>query len=208
MDAADLKRLKAAGMVREGRTVGEALKCSHCWGTKKVVVASVYGHPTEWGPCPRCTEQEAAPRVGEVVYVLPWPPSVNEYLRFGILPAGKGKRPYLTPGGKLCDGYIKPFHTQKSADFRKAAIAAIGYVTPIRGDVEAEVIAYPPSRHRRDLDNLLKCTLDALQHAGALLDDTQIRRLSISWGPRKPGGAIEVRLTPIPEAKPDLFEGR
>lgn len=176
------QRLKAAGMVGEGRTVGEALA--------------------------RVAEREAAPRATEgATYVLPWPPSVNEYLRFGILPNGKGKKPYLTPGGKLCDGYIKPFLTQKAAEFRAAAIAAIGFVKPMFGDVMAEVVAYPPSRHRRDLDNLLKCTLDALQHAKALLDDTQIRRLSISWGPRKPGGAIEVRLTPMPEA-PGLFEGR
>jgi crossover junction endodeoxyribonuclease RusA len=176
------QRLKAAGLVKEGRTVGEALA--------------------------RVAEQEAAPRVAEgATYVLPWPPSVNEYLRFGILPAGKGKRPYLTPGGKLCDGYIKPFHTQKSVEFRKAAVAAIGFVKPMFGSLAAEIIAYPPSRHRRDLDNLLKCTLDALQHAGALLDDTQIRRLSISWGPRKSGGAIEVRLTTMPEAT-GLFEDR
>lgn len=173
------QRLKAAGMVKEGRTVGESLA--------------------------RVAEQEAAPCAAEgATYVLPWPPSVNHYLLYRILPTGKGKKPYLTPGGQLRDGYIKPIHTQDAKDFRKAATDAIGHVTPIRGDVAAEVIAYPPSRHRRDLDNLLKCTLDALQHAGALLDDTQIRRLSISWGPRKPGGAIEVRLTPMPEA-PGLF---
>lgn len=182
MDAADLKRLKAAGMVREGRTVGEALA--------------------------RVAEQEAAPHAAEgATYVLPWPPSVNHYLLFRILPSGKGKKPYLTPGGQLRDGYIKPVHTQKAADFRKAAIAAIGFVKPLCGPVEAQVIAYPPNKHRRDLDNLLKCTLDALQHAGALLDDTQIRRLSISWGKKVRGGAIEVRLTPMPQPH-SLFEDR
>ena len=181
MDAADLKRLKAAGMVKEGRSVGEALA--------------------------RVAEQEAAPCAGEAVYVLPWPPSTNHYLRHGILPAGKGKRPYLTPGGQLRDGYIKPFLTAQAAEFRRDAITAIGLVRPLYGSLAAEIIAYPPNRLRRDLDNLLKCTLDALQHAGVYRDDTQIRRLSISWGKKVRGGAIEVRLTPIPQPH-GLFEDR
>lgn len=185
MDAADLKRLKAAGMVREGRTVGEALA--------------------------RAAEQEAAPRAAEgATYILPWPVSVNSYTRHAILPI-KGKTPYIAKSGrsyKLCDGFISRFLTQDAIDFRNAAIAAIGLVKPMFGAIAAEIIAYPPNRLRRDLDNLLKSTLDAMQNAGVFRDDTQIRRLSIEWGPRKPGGAIEVRLTPIPEAKPDLFEGR
>ena len=183
MDAADLKRLKAAGMIREGRTVGEALA--------------------------RVAEQEAAPRAaGEsFIAMLPWPPSVNHYYGYGVLPKGKGKRPYLTPGGKLTDGYIKPFLTDAGRQYRRAVVQAVGLVSPLVGPVSAEIVARPPDRLRRDLDNLLKCVLDSLQHAAVLRDDTQIRRLSIEWGRLAKGGAIVVRLTPIPEDQPSLFKG-
>lgn len=42
-----------------------------------------------------------------------------------------------------------------------------------------EVLAFMPDAKRRDLDNLLKAPLDAMQHAGIYLDDSQIRRLLI-----------------------------
>lgn len=40
--------------------------------------------------------------------------------------------------------------------------------------------AYPPDRRKRDLDNILKSLLDALQHAGIYSDDSQIDILKIS----------------------------
>ena len=39
--------------------------------------------------------------------------------------------------------------------------------------------AYPPDRRKRDLDNILKSLLDALQHARVYPDDSQIDRLTI-----------------------------
>jgi crossover junction endodeoxyribonuclease RusA len=47
--------------------------------------------------------------------------------------------------------------------------------------------AYPPDRRKRDIDNLVKPTLDALTKAGVWLDDEQveeltIRRLNVSRG--------------------------
>jgi len=48
--------------------------------------------------------------------------------------------------------------------------------------------AFPPDRRRRDLDNLLKSVLDALEHAGLYADDSQIdllvtrRRMLVSGG--------------------------
>ena len=40
--------------------------------------------------------------------------------------------------------------------------------------------AYPPDKRKRDLDNILKSLLDALQHAGMYPDDSQIDVLSIA----------------------------
>lgn len=41
------------------------------------------------------------------------------------------------------------------------------------------ILAYPPDRRKRDLDNILKSLLDALMHARVYSDDSQIDRLSI-----------------------------
>lgn len=42
-----------------------------------------------------------------------------------------------------------------------------------------EILANPPDNRRRDLDNLLKGTLDSLQHANIYPDDNQIDKLKI-----------------------------
>jgi Holliday junction resolvase RusA-like endonuclease len=53
------------------------------------------------------------------------------------------------------------------------------------------VDAYPPDRRRRDLDNILKAILDALQHAGCYADDSQIHALrAIKQEPQPPGRVV------------------
>ncbi|MBI1914410.1 MAG: RusA family crossover junction endodeoxyribonuclease, partial [Planctomycetes bacterium] len=47
---------------------------------------------------------------------------------------------------------------------------------------------------RRDLDNLQKALLDALQHGGAYGDDSQIVRLAIEKGQPVSGGKTVVRI--------------
>lgn len=44
------------------------------------------------------------------------------------------------------------------------------------------LVCQPPDQRKRDLDNLLKPLLDALQHAGLYEDDSQIDRLMIERG--------------------------
>ena len=48
---------------------------------------------------------------------------------------------------------------------------------------------------RRDLDNLLKALLDALQHAGLYEDDTQAESILIERGAVVQGGAVAVNIT-------------
>lgn len=55
----------------------------------------------------------------------------------------------------------------------------------------------PPDRRRRDLDNALKGTLDALEKAGVYNDDGQIDKLSIERGEVVKGGALVVRIQAI-----------
>ena len=60
---------------------------------------------------------------------------------------------------------------------------------------------YPPDARRRDLDNLLKCTLDSLVHAGLLEDDSQIKHIDIRMrDPVPPDGRVYLELKELNHA--------
>jgi crossover junction endodeoxyribonuclease RusA len=113
--------------------------------------------------------------------VLPWPPSVNHYWKrnsgCGVRVGAQGKR------------------------FRKDVEAAVMVqVKPSRlvtGPVAVQIIACQPDRRKRDLDNLLKATLDSLTHAGVYDDDSKIHSLRIEWGDRVKGGMLDVTVSPF-----------
>lgn len=90
-------------------------------------------------------------------------------------------------------------------EYRKSAHVAvveqIGYLE-LDEHLYVEVILYPPDARRRDLDNYMKCLLDALTHAGVWEDDSQIDQLCIFRGQKKaPHGAVLVKIS---EAGPIL----
>lgn len=62
----------------------------------------------------------------------------------------------------------------------------------MQGRIGLALIAYPPDRRRRDLDNLLKGILDGLQYAGLYEDDCQVDDLRISRGKIVQDGLIDV----------------
>lgn len=107
---------------------------------------------------------------------IPFPPSVNHYWR------NVGGRTYISERGKT---------------YRQAVGVACFGMQPLTGDVAVIIEVTAPDRRRRDLDNLLKASLDAL--SGWLWhDDDQIADLHIRWAPervKKPGGLhVSVRL--------------
>ena len=111
---------------------------------------------------------------------LPWPPSVNTYWR------RVGNKTILSAAARA---------------YRAAAVAAcIEQNTPRLGAarVRVSVIAYPPDRRRRDLDNLHKGVLDALAFARVFDDDSQIDELSIIRGAVEKPGRVIVRLEALP----------
>ena len=106
---------------------------------------------------------------------LPYPPSVNHYFRM------VGRRVLISREGRA---------------FRQricSTLAALG-VRPLAGPLAVEVEVYPPDHRRRDVDNTLKSLLDALQHGGAYLDDSQIVRLAIEKRGVVEGGRTLVRI--------------
>lgn len=67
----------------------------------------------------------------------------------------------------------------------------------ITDPVVVAIVFYPPNLVRRDLDNFLKAPLDALTHAGVWVDDSQVKKLTIEWGPIIKGGKIEILISEV-----------
>ena len=115
---------------------------------------------------------------------LPYPPSVNHYWRMV-----KGVELISAEGRRYCDTVKRLILAQR--------VPALG-----EESLAIEIVAHPPDRRRRDIDNLLKVPLDALCKAGVYTDDSQVDDLHIWRGARrKPNGCIVVRITCV-EAKP------
>lgn len=109
---------------------------------------------------------------------LPYPPTVNHYY---------GQRPR---GGR----YIK----QAGQAFRVEVLAvamqskACNYIID---DIEVDIEVYPPDKRKRDLDNINKALLDALESAGVFKDDSQIVKLISTKHKNVTGGKVIVRIS-------------
>lgn len=119
---------------------------------------------------------------------LPFPPSVNHMYE----PGYRGKR-VLTRRAKLFRETVVALVIDR-ANRLKAPL-------PIVGAVAVEIVAHPPDEKRRDVDNLLKATLDALQAARVFCDDRQVEHLTIRWGWHVNDGSLEVRIGRIEHGK-------
>lgn len=114
---------------------------------------------------------------------LPWPPSTNTYWRHtskGTLISRKGREyrqrvQVLAWSVSRC-AEIKAQHTSRLA---------------------VKIYAHPPDRRRRDLDNILKSLLDAMQHGGLYEDDSQIDHLTVIRCTPGLSGAVTVEIQPI-----------
>ncbi|EFP6712952.1 RusA family crossover junction endodeoxyribonuclease, partial [Escherichia coli] len=67
----------------------------------------------------------------------------------------------------------------------------------LSGRLVIKIIAEPPDKRRRDLDNILKAPLDVLTHAGLLIDDEQFDEINIVRGQLVPGGRLGVKIYKI-----------
>jgi crossover junction endodeoxyribonuclease RusA len=108
-------------------------------------------------------------------FVLPYPPSINHYWR------RVGPRTLISREGRRFRG-------------RVLAILAAMRIQPIVGRLAVQVQIYPPDNRRRDIDNVQKALLDAMQHGGAYADDSQIVRLTIDKCEPVEGGKTVVRI--------------
>lgn len=109
---------------------------------------------------------------------LPFPPTANTYWRrvgASVLISREGRKYRLAVEA----AFRQQFTTTGPTDER----------------LSVSILAVMPDARRRDLDNLLKATLDALTAAGVWGDDSQIDRLEVVRGSVKAPGHLEVRIT-------------
>ena len=112
---------------------------------------------------------------------LPWPPSINHYWRH------VGKKVLISAKGRQYRRMIQE-------------LAVVERWPTFGGKrLRVQILAYPPDKRRRDLDNMLKVTLDSLQHAGIYTDDSQIDDLRISRGLHDGSGEMIVSIEGIDE---------
>ena len=109
---------------------------------------------------------------------LPYPPSVNHYW------GQSGKNKFLGKKGK---------------EFRIAVAEACldAEVVALEGRLSLHVSLYPPDRRKRDVDNVLKPLLDAMEQAGCFENDNQIDELHIIRREVEKGGSCVVLVLPI-----------
>lgn len=104
---------------------------------------------------------------------LPWPPSINHY--------------YGSHGNRR---FIKKAGVKFRADVADI-VSELGYAEEV-GQLAMFISVYPPDKRKRDLDNLVKATQDALQHAGCYENDCQIDGLHVERKEVLKGGRIKV----------------
>lgn len=114
-----------------------------------------------------------------VTIILPWPPSINSYWRT------VNGRTLLSKRGRV----------YKQAAAR--AVLAAGANKHLACRLAVRLTVHPPDRRRRDIDNLAKSLLDAMQHAGVYQDDSQIDRLLIERAIVEKGGVVVATIEEV-----------
>ena len=109
---------------------------------------------------------------------LPFPPSVNHYYVRGRILSDRAKA------------------------YRKEVYYTVPRIDPLQGHLRVDMDIYPKSRHRYDVDNLAKATLDALTHAGIWHDDSQVVSLCITKRDVVKGGQIVLRVSRWEQTEP------
>lgn len=114
---------------------------------------------------------------------LPWPPSVNTYWRH-------------PSRGPLAGRHLI---SEKGRIYRQQVLACVlqtKTATELVGNsLAVHIIAHPPDRRRRDLDNLNKAILDSLVFSKVIVDDGLIDRLVIERGAVSAPGRVVVAVS-------------
>jgi crossover junction endodeoxyribonuclease RusA len=109
-------------------------------------------------------------------FELPYPPSINHYyIRTprGVILGAKGKK-YRRDVGFILHKHRNSFSTNA---------------------LSVTINVFPPDKRKRDLDNILKCLLDSMEHANVYENDNQIDMLTVIRRQRVPGGSVQIWIS-------------
>jgi crossover junction endodeoxyribonuclease RusA len=110
--------------------------------------------------------------------MLPYPPTVNTYWR------------------KFNNRMVI---SAKGRQYRKDVMELLEGCQTLHGRLKVTIIATMPDRRKRDLDNILKSLLDAMDHAGLFDDDEQIDQLHVFRSVVEKPGNVAVSIEELPE---------
>lgn len=110
---------------------------------------------------------------------LPFPPSVNGYWGFS------GSRRFLTSKATA-------FKTVTKERFKSTGHLGLG-----KARLFVSMTLHAPDKRVRDIDNVVKSTLDALCQAGVFEDDGQVDVLLVKRAVPMKGGSCVVRIEEI-----------
>lgn len=106
---------------------------------------------------------------------LPWPPSANRYWRNfkGVTVVSKEAR-----------------------DYRDRIARQVSYLYKVKKDIRlaVDMLIYPPDKRKRDIDNLIKVTLDALAK-GLGFDDCRVDKLFVERFEIIKGGLVKIKIS-------------
>lgn len=121
---------------------------------------------------------------------LPWPPSLNNYfVERAVRQRNTGKLIVLKhPGSEGLEYRLRVAHALLMQSIPRDRLT---------GRLGVRIVAHPPDRRARDLDNLLKATLDALTHARLYVDDSAIDDLHVLRGQPCQGGRLDLTVEEI-----------
>ena len=110
---------------------------------------------------------------------LPWPPTVNHYYTIAR------NRKILSEKGRAYKEYaVACMLVQKVAKLKEED-----------KPFSLSILARPPDRRRRDLDNILKPLIDSLVDYGAIPDDYMVDDIRIQRFEPVKDGQIEVQIS-------------
>lgn len=113
---------------------------------------------------------------------LPWPPGNNHL--FSVFRGRKIK----SKKGREYNALVNQYILEANQQYQLA------------GRLKVKILAYPPTRVRRDLDNLFKAPLDSLTQAGVIADDSLIDDVRMVRCEVVKGGKLEIIITELEEA--------